>query len=72
LSTEVSTIGEEIRVEEELVSFDITNNQREIREATSNSQKTINKLKYTRFDYQKDAKTTISNQRAVKSQIRSD
>jgi len=47
LDTEVSTIGEEIREEDELVSSDISTNQREILEVTSSSQKIINKSDYT-------------------------
>jgi len=39
LGTEVSTIGEEIIVEEELVSSGIATNQREIPETTCSSQK---------------------------------
>jgi len=46
LGTEVSTIGEEIRVDEELVSSDFAASQREIPEATI-SQKIINKSHYT-------------------------
>jgi len=60
LGTEVSTIGEGIKVEEELVSSDISANQREIRETTNSSQQIINKLDYTWFNYQKDAKTVRS------------
>jgi len=41
LGTKVSTIGEEIRVDEELVSSDITTNQRDILETTISSKKTI-------------------------------
>jgi len=47
LGREVSTIDEEIRVEDELVSSNIATNQRKLSKGISSSQKAINKSDYT-------------------------